>query len=311
MALTAHIYEIFVKAPRQRVWDALIKEEYTTRYFHGTRFESTFEPGAPFLNRIVAADTPAIDGVIEEFDPPNRLVLTWHVLYDEEMAAEPPSRVEWTLADANADGTVTRITVRHGDLAHSPKTWLHVKLGWVALLDGLKTLLETGEPLPAVDDRTTDVADVDGAWHRSQGVDANNSIWELLDEREHTPDEADELLARAYAASYHWARAAGRGPINRARGAYMIAKAHTVLGHTEMAMRWCDRYAMLLAAAGDDAADFDRAYVHELKARALALAGRIDEAASERALAEAHPIADAEDRKIVEADLASGPWFGL
>ena len=44
--------------------------------------------------------------------------------------------------------------------------------------------------------------------HRRQAIDANNSVWELLDDE--TPD-ATELLSRAYAASYHWARAAGAG----------------------------------------------------------------------------------------------------
>lgn len=311
MAATAHVYEIFITAPRQRVWDALVNEEDTVRYFHGTRFESTFEPGAPYVNRIVAADRPAADGVIEEFDPPNRLAITWHVLYDEEMAAEPAGRVEWTLVDANAEGTVTRVTMRHGDLALSPKTWLRVKLGWVAVLDGLKTLLETGEPMPPVDDDVTDIPDVEGQWHRTQGIAANNSVWELLDGRELTPEVGDELLARAYAASYHWARAVRRGPINAARAAYMIAKAHTVLGHADMALHWTDRYAAFLAAAGDDAADFDHAYGHEARARALACAGRLDQAAAERALAVAYPIADDEDRKILEADLEAGPWFGV
>lgn len=311
MAATAHLYEIFIKASRQRVWDALIKEEYTTKYFHGTRFESTFEPGAPFLNRIVDGDMPAADGVIEEFDPPNRLAYTWHVLYDDVMAAEPAGRVEWTLADANPEGTVTRVTVRHGDLSQSPKTWLHVKLGWVAILDNLKTLLETGEPMGDVDDEITDVPDVEGQWHRSQGITANNSVWELLDGRALTPEEGDELLVRAYASSYHWARAARRGPVNAARAAYMIAKAHTVLGQADMALHWVDRYDSLLAAAGDDAADFDHAYGHEARARALACAGRLDDAAAERALAAASPIADDEDRKIVETDIETGPWFGL
>ncbi len=311
MTATAHISEIFINATRHRVWDALLKEEFTSRYFHGSRFESTFEPGAPFLRRIVATDALASDGVIEEFDPPNRLVMTWRVLHDDEMAAEPASRVEWTLVDANADGSVTRVTLRHGDLSGSPKTWLHVKLGWVAILDGLKTLLETGEPMPAVIDQIADVPDVEGHWHRSQAITANNSVWELLDKRELTPDEGDELLARAYASAYHWARAAQRGPINAARSAYVIAKAHTVLGHADMALRWTDRYSALLAQAGDDAADFDHAYGHESRARALACAGRLADAAAERAHALAFPIADDEDRKIVEADLAAGPWFGL
>lgn len=314
MAATAHLYEIFIKAPRRRVWEALLAEADTTRYFHGTRFESTFEPGAPFVNRIVAAGTPAAEGVIEQIDPPNRLVYTWHVLYDEEMAAEPAGRVEWTLADANAEGTITRVTLRHGDLALSPATWRSVQLGWVGILDNLKTLLETGEPMGAVDDDpddAADAADVHGQWHRTQAIEANNSIWELLDGRELSAEDGDELLARAYAAAYHWQRAARRGPVNAARAAYMIAKAHTVLGQTDMALHAVDRYASLLAAAGADAADFDHAYLHEARARAYALAGRADEARAELGVARRCAIADDEDRAIVEADLVRGPWFGL
>lgn len=311
MAATAHLYEIFIKAPRERVWDALTAEADTTQYFHGTRFESTFEPGAPFVNRIVAADRPAAEGVIEECDPPNRLVYTWHVLYDEEMAAEPAGRVEWTLTDANAEGTITRVTLRHGDLALSPKTWLAVKLGWVGILDNMKTLLETGTPMGEVDDAAEDVNDVEGQWHRTQAIAAHNSIWELLDGRELGADEADELLRRAYAAAHHWQRAARGGPVNMARAAYMVAKAHTVLRQTDMALHWVGRYATHLDAAGDAAADFDHACLHEIRARAYALAGRVAEAADELAMARAHPVADDEDRAIVQADLRQGPWFGL
>ena len=39
----------------------------------------------------------AVVGVIEEVDPPRRLVMTWRVLYDPAIAEEPPSRVEWLL----------------------------------------------------------------------------------------------------------------------------------------------------------------------------------------------------------------------
>jgi uncharacterized protein YndB with AHSA1/START domain len=311
MATAAHLYEIFIKAPRQRVWDALIAEGDTTRYFHGTRFESTFEPGAPYVNRIVAADRPAADGTIEVFDPPNRLAYTWHVLYDDEMAAEPAGRVEWTLTDANDDGTITRVTLRHGDLALSPKTWLNVKLGWVGILDNLKTLLETGEPMGDVDTEASVRDDVEGGWHRTQGIAAHNSAFELMDGRSLSRDEADDLLARVYAASYHWARAADRTPINAARAAYTIARAHATLGQGEMALSWVDRYAELLARAGDEAADFDHAFLHEARARALASAGRLDEAAKERELAVTYPVADPDDKAIVDADLRTEPWYGL
>jgi len=64
----AHVYEIFIRASRERVWNALIDPEYTTQYFHGTRFESSFEPGAPYVSRIVEQDRLAVDGTIEVFE---------------------------------------------------------------------------------------------------------------------------------------------------------------------------------------------------------------------------------------------------
>ena len=308
----AHVYEIFIRAPRETVWNALIDPEYTTKYFHGTQFESSFEPGARYVNRIVEADRPAADGTIEVFEPPSRLVYTWHVLYDVEMAEEPPGRVEWTLVPASEDGSVTRVTLRHGDLGMSPKTWENVRMGWVAILDCLKTMLETGEPLPAVNTgERTPTADVEAKWHRMQGVAANNSTWELLDGRDLTDDEADDLLGRAYAATYHWRRAEGTTAVNAARGSWLVSRCHAVLGHGEMALHHARRSAAHVEEAGELAADFDHAYAHEATARALACLGRLDEARVEFELAKAVEIADPEDLAIVEGDLKTEPWYGL
>lgn len=117
-------------------------------------------------------------------------------------------------------------------------------------------------------------------------------------------------MDRVHAASYHWARAAGGTPLHLARAAYMVGKATAVVGRGEAALSAADRYERLLAVA-DDAADFDHAYVHELRARALAAAGRTEDARAERRRAEEFPIADEDDRAIVVGDLSTGPWFGI
>lgn len=54
-------------------------------------------------------------------------------------------------------------------------------------------------------------------------------------------------------------------------------------------------------------ADFDLAYAHELRARALAALGRQTESAAEWAAARSVPVADPEDRAIVDADFADAP----
>lgn len=313
MTATAHLYEIFIQAPRERVWAAITDPAITVKYFHGTRLESSFKPGERFRYVVDANDVDAVDGTIETFEPPHRLVMTWHVLYDAEMSDEPPSRVEWTLTPANEEGSVTRVTLRHGDLALSPKTWANVRLGWVQVIDGMKTFLETGDSLPDVDASapTLDVAEIEGNWHRAQAVTANNSVWEYLDGREYTADDADELLQRAYTAAYHWKRATGSTVVNMSRASWLTARAHAVLGHGDVALHHAERASTFVERAGAEAADFDHGYAYEARARALACLGRTDEAGEAYRRAAATKIADEQDRAIFGGDLAAEPWFGL
>ena len=145
MPAPRHVFQTHIRATPEAVWQALTDPAFTRRYFHGTAVDSTWQRGAGF--RMILPDgTDAIEGVVEEIDPPRRLVVTWRALYDAEMAEEPPGRVEWLLA--STDDGVTRVTTIHRDLALSPKTSESVGYGWTWVLDSLKSILETGEPLP-------------------------------------------------------------------------------------------------------------------------------------------------------------------
>ena len=138
------VYSVFIRATPEQVWDGITKPEFTTRYFHGTKIDSTFEPGAPYLSVAGEGET-LVDGEILESDPPRILKHTWRALYDPETAAEPFSRVTWEIEPQ--EGGVTKLTVTHDQLEAAPKTAEGVAGGWSYVLSGLKTLLETGEPL--------------------------------------------------------------------------------------------------------------------------------------------------------------------
>ena len=303
MTPTRLVYRTYIRATPERVWQALVDPEFTRRYFHGTAFDSPPVAGQPYRTSIVAAGAPAVDGMIEECDAPRRLVMTWHTLYDAALAEEPPSRVEWTVTDAG-DG-LTRLDLVHGDLARSPKTWANVRAGWQWILDGLKTLVETGEELPPstrggeADDAAVDA---EAEWHRTLGIQANNSIWDLLTKEHRTADEDEDMVQRAYASMYHWSRAARRGPENVCRGEYMVARVQAAIGRGELALHHAQRCMDAAESAG--LKDFDLAYAHEAMARALEVLGRRDEADAEMAAALDVPIADAEDKAILDADLA-------
>jgi uncharacterized protein YndB with AHSA1/START domain len=143
---TVQVYQVFIRATPEQIWDAITKPEFTSRYFHGSVVDSTFEPGSPYHSYSTDRSQLWVDGVVQEADPPRLLRHTWRSLYNEETAAEDFSRVTWTIEPG--DGAVTKLTVVHDQLEGTPKTAASVSgEGWMFVLSGLKTLLETGTPL--------------------------------------------------------------------------------------------------------------------------------------------------------------------
>jgi len=144
-AQATQVYSVFVRATPEQLWDAITKPEFTSKYFYGSLIESTWEQGAPYAGWAGDRSQQYVDGEIIEVSPPQKLVTTWRALYDPETAAEPFSRVTWEIEPAG--NGVTKLTFVHDELEASPKTAENVAGGWSFVLSGLKTLLETGEPL--------------------------------------------------------------------------------------------------------------------------------------------------------------------
>jgi uncharacterized protein YndB with AHSA1/START domain len=140
---TMQVFRVFVRATPERIWEAITKTEFSQKYFYGTTVESTFEVGAPILS-YGSDGTLMRDGEVLECDPPRKLVITWRSLWDQETAAEPPSRVAFEIEPG--EGGVCQVTVVHDQLEKSPRTAGSID-GWTYILSGLKTLLETGQPM--------------------------------------------------------------------------------------------------------------------------------------------------------------------
>jgi uncharacterized protein YndB with AHSA1/START domain len=144
-ATTTQVYRVFIKASPEQIWEAITKPEFTARYFHGAQVETTAEAGTPI--RYYAPDGKTLwgDDVVFESDPPHRLVVSWRALWSEETALEPASRVTWEIEERHG---FCLLTVVHDRLEGAPVTAQHVSgEGWMMVLSGMKTLLETGQPL--------------------------------------------------------------------------------------------------------------------------------------------------------------------
>ncbi|WP_426956566.1 ArsR/SmtB family transcription factor [Muricoccus radiodurans] len=139
-----HVYELFIRATPQQVWDVLTDDARTPLYQH---FNMTSRTDWRVGGRIefLMGDRPVIVGELLELTPPARLVMSFHARWSPDVAADRPSRVTWEIAPAGPQAC--RLTLIHDGFDGETATSRGVTAGWPETLSRLKTLIETGEPL--------------------------------------------------------------------------------------------------------------------------------------------------------------------
>jgi uncharacterized protein YndB with AHSA1/START domain len=135
------VFEIYIKTTPERLWEAITDPDMRAKYSFGVRTTSdwtegsTYESGVPEVIDIAAGENL-------EVDPPRKLVQSFTALWSDEVKAVGPTRVTWEIEPV---GTSCMLTVTHDQLPAGANS--EVYGGWMMILSGLKTLLETGEHL--------------------------------------------------------------------------------------------------------------------------------------------------------------------
>lgn len=139
----SRVYQLFIRTTPERLWQALTDGELTQHYFFKGRVESTWQPGSPYRyhNPLGGID---IEGEVLEVDPPRRLVTTFQPVWDQQVAGSPSSTVTWEIVPL---GEACRLSVTHEGFDPDTFASAGMDLGWAQVLSGLKTFLETGQPL--------------------------------------------------------------------------------------------------------------------------------------------------------------------
>ena len=136
------VFEIYIKTTPERLWEAITDPDLRASYSFGVRTETDYAPGSTYESFHPSMETPFVAGENLEVDPPRRLVQSMTALWGEDVVAEGTSRVTWEIEPV---GDSCRLVVTHDQLREGANDQLYG--GWPMILSGLKTLLETGEPL--------------------------------------------------------------------------------------------------------------------------------------------------------------------
>jgi uncharacterized protein YndB with AHSA1/START domain len=142
---TPRTVSLAVKASPDEVWDALTDGDVSPAYYYGFSIRSTFAEGADYS--YVAGESALITGTITDIDPGHAISMTFNGVWEPGVASLPESHVSYSIdAPSMPIPGVSVLTMTHsgmpdGDIADN------VERGWVLILSGLKTLVETGAPL--------------------------------------------------------------------------------------------------------------------------------------------------------------------
>jgi uncharacterized protein YndB with AHSA1/START domain len=139
------VYVTYIATTPEKLWKALLDGEITRQYW-GHQNVSDWKPGSPWTHRRVydGSGTVALVGKVVEINPPYRLVLTWATPGDAGNAAKH-SRVTFEIEPLS---DTVRLTITHDQLEPGSDMQTRIMRGWPAVLSSVKTLLETGRPLP-------------------------------------------------------------------------------------------------------------------------------------------------------------------
>jgi uncharacterized protein YndB with AHSA1/START domain/DNA-binding transcriptional ArsR family regulator len=137
------VYVTYIRSTPEKVWDALTDAELTAAYW-GHSNVSDWQRGSRWEHvRTDGSGIADVVGKVVESERPTRLVTTWAAPEDEERE-DVHSRVTF---DIRPHEDIVRLTVTHEDLRDEGE-FVDVSGGWPAVLSNLKSLLETGSPLP-------------------------------------------------------------------------------------------------------------------------------------------------------------------
>ena len=138
------VYVTYIRTTPETLWDHLTKPEFTRAYWHGVWADCEWKPGSSW--RLMYPDGRVADtGEVVEVDRPRRLVLKWRNEFKPELKTEGYSRATFELARIE---DMVKLTVTHEIDRTGSKLIQAVSGGWPIILSSLKSLIETGKPLP-------------------------------------------------------------------------------------------------------------------------------------------------------------------
>ncbi len=141
VAKEGFLYQVIIASTAERVFEALTSAEFSRQYWFGRSIASDWKPGSPVT--VTKPDgSIEVNGKVLEYEKNKRLSYTWGTTN----ADSDGTSVVFEIIEM---GPLVKLLVTH-DIDLAGPSASSTMSGWTFILNGLKTLLETGKPMPAI-----------------------------------------------------------------------------------------------------------------------------------------------------------------
>jgi uncharacterized protein YndB with AHSA1/START domain len=140
----AFVYVLHINTTPEKLWEALTNPEFTRKYWGGRRVQSDWTVGAS-IKHLKPDGTIDLQGEVLQSDPPRLLACTFLSHAKDGSLRGSPTKVTFEITTAFG---VTKLSITHEGFEPGSPLLQEISQGWQAILCSLKTLLETGKPLP-------------------------------------------------------------------------------------------------------------------------------------------------------------------
>jgi uncharacterized protein YndB with AHSA1/START domain len=132
------VYVTSIRTTPAKLWEALTEPDFIQQYWFGCRNTSTWKEGDPIESRTPEGEL-AWKGTILKSLPEKEVIFTF-----DHLAEEPPSTVIFKIEQPGDGPDTVRLTIIHQDFAEVSAIRDRVSNGWPSIVEGIKSLLETG-----------------------------------------------------------------------------------------------------------------------------------------------------------------------
>lgn len=134
-------YEIYIGTTPEKLWEALTNPQYTKLWWRGREVETDWQVGSPLIIRYHDGRHVDFTGKIVAAEPPRLLTYQLTVAWNDELGRDP-NRLTFKMEPY---GAVVRLMMTNEATARLLSL---VGTTWPAMICSLKSLVETGKPLP-------------------------------------------------------------------------------------------------------------------------------------------------------------------